>query len=246
MTEPKRKTYRVSWFSTGVSSAVATKLLCPDVDEIIYTHIEDQHHDTIRFIKDCEAWFSKPVTWLQSELGSVASAIFKARYVNGPGGAACTRMLKRQVRQKWEQDNIEKYPLEYVWGLDATEQHRADRILKTMPEFTHRFPLIEKRISKNEAHEILRASGIKRPAMYELGYHNNNCVGCIKGGKGYWNKIRNDFPDVFLERARMERQIGASCINGVFLDELDPNAGAHEAPINDECGILCELQALIK
>ena len=99
-------------------------------------------------------------------------------------------------------------------------------------------------IGKEEAHEILWASGIKRPAMYNLGYHNNNCVGCIKGGKGYWNKIRVDFPKVFKARAELERWAGASCINGVFLDELNPEAGRHDEPINDDCGILCELQAL--
>jgi hypothetical protein len=134
--------------------------------------------------------------------------------------------------------------MQYVWGMDATEKHRAERILQTMPEHAHRFPLIEKRIGKQEAHEILRASGIRRPEMYELGYHNNNCVGCIKGGKGYWNKIRVDFPAVFEARAKLERWANASCINGVFLDELDPEAGRHEPPITDECGILCELQVL--
>ena len=32
--------------------------------------------------------------------------------------------------------------------------------------------------------------------MYDLGYPNNNCIGCIKGGMGYWNRIRKDFPDI--------------------------------------------------
>ncbi len=37
--------------------------------------------------------------------------------------------------------------------------------------------------------------------MYDLGYPNNNCIGCVKGGMGYWNKIRKDFPEVFQKRA---------------------------------------------
>jgi hypothetical protein len=237
--------HHVSWFSTGVSSAVATKLVADELDQILYIHIDDQHPDSLRFVKECEAWFGKKITILQSHLKSVEAAIRKnGKYIAGPGGAACTRALKRKVRQKWEQANVALMPLQYVWGMDASEKHRADRILQTMPEFEHRFPLIEKRIGKSEAHEILKASGIKRPAMYDLGYHNNNCVGCIKGGKGYWNKIRVDYPAVFKARAELERWANASCINGVFLDELDPEAGRHEEPINDDCGILCELQAL--
>lgn len=213
--------------------------------QILYTHINDQHPDSLRFVKDCEQWFGKPVVILQSHLKSVEAAIRKnGKYIAGPGGAECTRALKRRVRQKWEQENIALMPIEYIWGYDNDEQHRADRVLQTMPEYTHRFPLIEKKIGKQEAHEILRASGIRRPAMYDLGYHNNNCIGCIKGGRGYWNKIRVDFPEVFESRAKLERWANASCINGVFLDELDPEAGRHDPPILDECGLLCELQAI--
>lgn len=41
----------VSWFSAGVSSAVATKLANPD--RIIYIHIDDQHPDSMRFVNEC-------------------------------------------------------------------------------------------------------------------------------------------------------------------------------------------------
>ena len=239
--------HSVSWFSAGVSSAVATRLAIDEIDEVFYIHIDDQHPDTLRFVRECEEWFGKPITILQSPYKCVANAVKGAGgrgYVNGPGGAACTRWLKKRVRKEWECDRKNEMRLRYVWGMDCTETHRAERITETMREFDHAFPLIERGIGKAEAHEILRANGIKRPAMYELGYHNNNCVGCVKGGMGYWNKIRVDFPDVFEARAKLEREVGASCIKGAFLDELDPERGRHEGPICDDCGIMCELMAL--
>ena len=49
---------------------------------------------------------------------------------------------------------------------------------------------------------------------------------------------------MFKARAELERWANASCINGVFLDELDPEAGLHEPMIMDECGLLCDLQSL--
>jgi hypothetical protein len=124
--------------------------------------------------------------------------------------------------------------------MDLSEKDRAYRLFDSMPKFDHVFPLIEKSISKQHAHEILKASGIKRPEMYELGYNNNNCIGCVKGGMGYWNKIREDFPDVFKERAVLERKLGMSFIKGCFLDELCPSRGHSVKPIVDDCGILCE------
>jgi hypothetical protein len=113
-----------------------------------------------------------------------------------------------------------------------------------MPDFQHRFPLIERGLSKQDAHGILARAGIKRPKMYDLGYHNNNCIGCVKGGKGYWNKIRVDFPDIFAARVKMERDIGRSCINGRFLDELEPNEGRHDAPISEDCGVFCWIEVM--
>jgi hypothetical protein len=233
----------VSWFSAGVSSAVATKLALakyPDL-EIIYIHIDDQHEDSMRFVKDCESWFGKKITILQNPMGSVDAVVRKHRWINGVGGARCTKELKRRVRQTYEQQNLVKT---YIWGMDCTkrEQMRADRLRETMPLFEHEFPLIDHNITKEKAHSILAGTGIKRPHMYDLGYPNNNCVACVKGGAGYWNKIRIDFPEMFASRAKLERDIGASCLKGVYLDELDPEAGRELKIIEiEDCGILCEL-----
>lgn len=243
--DPKLLT--VAWFSAGVSSAVAIKLMIDQIDLIIYTHIEDQHYDGMRFLKDCEEWFGKPIQILQSSLKSVDGACLMAGgkgYINGPSGAACTSSLKIKVREKWEDKNEDKH-IRYIWGFDSNELHRHNRkIEKSLPQFEHVSPLIDKNYSKSAVHKILKASGIKRPAMYDLGYNNNNCVGCVKGGMGYWNHIRVDFPEVFEARAKMERKVGRSCINGVFLDELDPEVGRHTSPVVNDCGILCELMGL--
>ena len=232
----------VSWFSAGVSSAVATKLAINEIDEIIYTHIEDQHSDTMRFVQDCERWFGRPVTVLKSPYSNVETACLASGgrgYINGPSGAACTKFLKRRVRLEWEWTQRE--PLRYVWGMDFTERARYERICEAMPDQEHIFPLVKARLTKEQVHEILKASGVKRPVMYDLGYHNNNCVGCVKGGMGYWNKIRVDFPEMFKARSRMGRKIQATCIKGVYLDNLDPERGRHGSPIVGDCGILCEL-----
>jgi len=241
----KKRIKTVGWFSAGVSSAVAVKLEIDNIDEIIYTHIEDQHPDSIRFISECQQWFGKPVRVVMSLYVSVENACLSSGgrgYINGPHGAACTKFLKRRVRREWEID--QSYHLRYVWGLDSTEQSRADRIVVGMPDQDHVFPLISQGIEKTKAHQILKASGISRPAMYDLGYLNNNCVGCVKGGMGYWNKIRVDFPEVFEKRALMERRIQATCIKGIYLDELDPDRGREQKPIVEDCGIFCEMMSL--
>ena len=229
---------RIAWFSAGVSSAVAIKLDIDNIDKIIYIDIDDQHPDSIRFVLDCERWFGKPIDIWKSELGSVERALLASGYVNSPYGSPCTVKLKKRLRKQWEKEHPEV--ASYVWGMDLSEKDRADRLKEAMPEYEHIFPLIEQNIGKKEAHQRLLASGIKRPKMYDLGYPNNNCIGCVKGGKGYWNKIKQDFPDVFEARAKMERVIGGSCLKDYFLDELPEEKGNMPSIIVDDCGIFCE------
>ena len=223
--------------SAGVSSFIAG-YLAKDVDRFIYIDVENQHPDSMRFIKDCEKVLGKPVEVLKSEYGSVENVIKTFRFINGPYGAKCTEVLKKQVRRNWEREHAE-YDITYVWGYDRSEVHRADRIKKTQIEFDHEFPLIENGLTKQAAHGLCERLGVKRPVMYDMGYDNNNCIGCVKGGMGYWNKIRVDFPAVFRQMEELERLIGRSCINGVFLDELDPERGRKGKVIMPDCGMFC-------
>jgi hypothetical protein len=229
---------KVSWFSAGVSSFIACYLERETIDKIMYIHIDDQHEDTMRFLKDCEKALGKKIEILQSPYKSVSRVIQQFRYINSPYGAKCTDILKKRVRKEWEYG---KTDLTYVWGYDISERHRAERLQKAFPEHQHIFPLIERGLTKEDCHGLCSSLGIKRPAMYDLGYRNNNCIGCVKGGMGYWNKIRKDFPEVFAERARLEREIGASCINGVYLDELEPDRGRFDDEVLEECSIFCQM-----
>ena len=187
----------VSWFSAGVSSAVATKLSIDDIDEIVYIHIDDHHPDSIRFVDDCQKWLGKEIVRIQSPYKCVNNALLGAGgkgYVNGVAGAPCTRFLKRRLRKEWELNQTDK--LRYVWGMDINEKHRTDMLRESMPDQEHVFPLIDKNISKEEAHRMLSASGIKRPKMYDLGYHNPNPCGLSLGNKLYYNHTRNQLKDL--------------------------------------------------
>lgn len=230
---------KIVWLSAGVSSFIAGYLVKDTVDKWIYIDIADQHPDSLRFIRDCEKVVGMKVEILKSdEFNTVEEVCRQFKYINSPHGAPCTGMLKKKVRKKWENEHLGEH-LTYVWGMDLNERNRAERLVKSQPEYEHEFPLIDNNISKQDAHAILDRLGIKRPAMYDLGFLNNNCVGCVKGGMWYWNQIRKHFPDVFEARAKLEREINASCLNGLFLDELPLDAGRKNDEISQDCGIMC-------
>lgn len=242
----------IGWFSTGITSAVACKMALRMYDnvELYYIDTGSQDEDSTRFFNDCQRWFGKDIIVVKNnKYENHFDAIEKRGFINSPGGAACTKVFKKDMRYKI-QDDLKEWDGQ-VFGFDISETKRAKRFTEQNPDAKGLYPLIERNISKDECAAMLLKEGIELPLMYRLGYSNNNCVGCVKGGIGYWNKIRKDFPENFNRMAALERKVGASCLTQevgnrkhvpLFLDELHPDRGRYPTEVMPECGIFCEIE----
>lgn len=235
----------IGWFSCGITSAVACKIALDqygkDMVKLYYIAIDSAHQDNDRFIKDCEDWYGVSIEVVKSnKYNDQFEVIEDSGYINGPTGARCTLMLKKEVRKKVERDH--NYPPQ-VFGFEYSKReiNRAVRFAQQYDYAKPVFPLIERKMTKEMCAELLLKNGIRLPAMYELGFRNNNCIGCVKGGKGYWNKIRKHFPEVYEKMAKLEREVNRSCINGRYLDEMTETEGRDEPPILPDCGTFCEV-----
>lgn len=231
----------VCWFSCGAASAVATKLILSEKHQdkevvIAYTEVMEEHPDNKRFIKDCEKWFGQEIVILGNDKYKRSIyETFQTSAMNIRGAAPCTRLLKKNVRLKFE------HPTDVqVFGYTAEEQDRYDRFLDAN-NIDCRAPLIEKGLDKVDCLAIIKNAGIELPAMYQMGYLNNNCIGCVKGGKGYWNKIRVDFPETFNRMAKLERKKQQTVFKDVYLDELPLDAGNYPQEPDIQCGIFCHM-----
>lgn len=228
----------ISWFSCGITSAVATKLALLTYKDvrIIYINTHSEHEDSMRFLKDCEKWYERSIEiYSSNKYSSHFDVIEKKRFINSPAGAPCTLELKKKIRWLIE-DRIKTWDAQVI-GYDVSEIKRAFRFKQQYPTAKPIYPLIEKGLSKADCLAMIERNGIEPPVMYKMGYHNNNCIGCVKGGKGYWWKIKQDFPLIFDRMAKTEREIGRSCIKGCFLDELTE---VHLKPILPSCSLFCD------
>jgi hypothetical protein len=197
-----------------------------------------------RFLKDCEKWFGKEIKIIQdTRYKDHIDLCIKVKSVNFVGGAECSRTLKKKQRQKFEREHPEITAQIFGFEYDKKEINRAIRFKEQNPKTNPLFPLIEKKLNKAGCMSMVQKAGIELPTMYKLGFSNNNCVGCVKGGMGYWNEIRKHFPGQFQRMAEAERLIGYTCIKGKYLDELDPEAGRHESAPMPECDLFCEIEA---
>jgi len=236
-------TRTVVWFSSGAASAVAAKIAVTSRDNVHLVYIDTgaEHPDNTRFTADVAAWCDAPIETLKSDRYDDTWQVWeKRRYLNGPTGALCTAELKKRPRFAYQHpDDVQAF------GYTAEEAKRADRFSEQNPGVDLWTPLIERGLGKTDCLTIIERAGIELPVMYRLGYRNNNCIGCVKGGLGYWNKIRVDFPDVFDRMARLERDIGATCSRdddgAVWLDELDPDRGNYKAEPSGDCSLLCAI-----
>jgi hypothetical protein len=241
----------VCWFSAGITSTIATKVALDqygkDNVDVIFFETGSHHSDNERYLKDCEEKiFGKKIEVVQNVKYKTVDQVVALGYINSPGGAYCTKLLKKDLRLKLEKERKWDHQI-FGFEYDKKEINRAIRFKEQYPTTNPLFPLIDLKFDKTRCIEELKKYEVDLPMMYRLGYTNNNCVGCVKGGIGYWNKIRKDFPDVFEQMAKREREINATCLlelkNGkktrLFLDTLDPERGRMEAPITSECGVIC-------
>ncbi len=242
----------VCWFSHGAASAVATILAFreygPDNCIAVCQDTGSEHPDNTRFRAEFTRATNIPVEVIKSDKYSDIWDVFeKTRWLVGPRGARCTSELKRMVAERYLNffDDLE------VLGYTSDEEKRLAQWQKNNEERFIDPILVRNQYSKQMCFDELARLGIELPAMYLLGYQNNNCIGCVKGQAGYWNKIRRDFPETFDRMAKVERELDvAICkteptVDGkrqrirVFLDELDPSAGRYKDEPPMTCGFLC-------
>lgn len=243
----------LSWFSCGAASAVATKLAIAESDEpitIAYCEVVEEHPDNKRFLQDCQEWFGQDVIVLGNDKykRSIYKVFESTRYLKGPNGARCTGELKKAVRKEFERIGDRQ-----VFGYTVEEAYRLDRFIDANNDVDVWPILIDNGLTKNDCLAMLANAGIELPAMYKLGYQNNNCIGCVKGEAGYWNKIRVDFPDVFERMAKMEKALGRTVckrewtengkrmIERIPLTELPPELGDYGKEPDIDCGIFCHM-----
>ena len=238
------------WFSCGAASAVAAKRTIERYGKIasvkvLNNPVIEEDTDNLRFLKDVAGWIGQDIETVRNPNWpscSAAEVWQKRKFMSGPHGAPCTLELKKAARQEWERHH--QVDLN-VLGFTADEIKRHQRFIQN--ERTNVLPiLIEEGITKADCFKILKDAGLKLPRVYEMGYPNANCIGCVKAtSPTYWNHVRKNHPGVFALRAQQSREIGARLVrvNGdrIFLDELSPDAqGRPMKGMDFECGIFCE------
>ncbi len=236
----------ISWWSAGAASTVATMLANKQYDNVSVVNIEikEEHPDNVRFKKDCEKWFNQKIKTVGNDKynRSIFEVFKKTRYMAGVGGAACTRLLKKEVRQKYERlDDIQ------VFGFTVDEEHRLQRLLDSQPEVRFVAPLIEKGLTKADCLAIVQDAGITLPTLYLQGFNNNNCIPCVKGGAGYHKLMAKHYPEASAKMNAYEKLLNVNLLKHTVnsevirhkIDEIPDHIPMQDDSVDIQCGIFC-------
>lgn len=201
----------ICWWSGGVTSAVACRLATMMYSKcrVVFIDTMNEDIDTYRFNKHCENVWGITIERIYNPdypLSPVQSVWRKYNSLNNATGAICSSELKRTTRERFQKENAFTHQ---VFGFDINEGKRMKAMKKNYPECKAVFPLAFYGMSKEDCIGFLNNEGIDIPSAYKLGFQNNNCLktGCVQGGVGYWQKMKEEFPEKFLAMADMEHEL---------------------------------------
>jgi hypothetical protein len=198
--------------SGGIGSYIALKRIVEKhgsenvVAVFCDTLVED--NDLYRFLEDIVNKFSIGIIRLVDgrkpfELCYQHKFLFNSRV------AKCSAELKSKPFNEWLKKTYEPNECVLYFGIDFTESHRCNAIVRNYDPYKVEFPLLdEPLLYKNEMLKQLQDDGIEVPRMYKLNFAHNNCGGiCFKAGIGHFRNLYLKDKEKYIEAETEEENV---------------------------------------
>lgn len=175
-------------FSGGLCSWYAAHLLVArhgkSAVTLLFADTNYEHADLYRFLKDASADLGIPITRI-ADGRTPWEVFFSERMMGNSQTDMCSRILKRELLQKWTSENCDRRNTVQAVGLASGERSRYIRFRAKMRAkgWKSQAPAMETGASKQEMMDALRRRGLTLSESYDDGFAHDNCGGfCIKQG----------------------------------------------------------------
>lgn len=121
----------------------------------------------------------------------------------------CSRVLKRELLDRWRKEHGNAEDTTVYLGLDWTEQHRLERVRARFAPWRVEAPMTEPPYyTKRQMLTWLRCEGLVPPRLYEMGFPHNNCGGfCVKAGQAQFALLLRTMPERYRWHEEQERKL---------------------------------------
>lgn len=216
-------------YSGGMGSFAEAKSCCdkygPENVLCIFADVHMEDPDTYRFIFETLE-FLKCRSHYISQNKNPWELFKEKRFIGNTRVDICSSQLKRNPINNFIKENFctsfkemtyhRNKPATYEtrWksdiaeihlGIDYSEYHRLQETQKIMRPLIYRSTLVEEgRIIPKDYSEQF---GIKKPALYNLGFPHNNCGGfCVKAGLGQFKMLWEKLPERYAWHEQQEQE----------------------------------------
>lgn len=192
-------------FSGGICSYFAAKLTIERYGSanvvLLFADTNYEDPDLYRFLDDASSKLGVPITRI-ADGRNPWEIFFDERFLGNSRVDLCSRILKRELLDKWCLEHCSRRGTRLVVGLSSGEKARYIRWRARMRArgWKVEAPVVATGWGKDEMLSRLLADGLEPPALYEEGFAHNNCGGrCVKAGQASWRLLLQKRPESYLE-----------------------------------------------
>jgi len=202
----------VVMYSGGVSSWAAAKRVAgahgTKCLTLLFADTKVEHPDTYRFMRESAVNVGGQLVEIAD--GRTIWEVFRdERFLGNSRVDPCSKILKRQLMDRWiaarfTPDNVVLYV-----GLDWTEPHRVERLKARRVPWRVEAPLTEAPyLLKTDLHAWAEREGLAQQYLYRVGASHANCGGgCIKMGLGGFARLLAADPATYADWERNEQTL---------------------------------------
>lgn len=203
----------VVMFSGGVGSWAAAKRVAErhgtDNLTLLFCDTRMEDDDLYRFLYEAAANVGGELVTLTE--GRIPWEVFRDERFLKQSADPCSKILKRQIADRWFAQHLTPETCVRYVGIDWTEEHRFTRLRSRLAPWRVEAPLCEAPyVTKSDAFDRLNAEGIAPPRLYAMGFSHNNCGGfCIKAGHGHFATLLRAMPERYAYHEAQEAALRA-------------------------------------
>ncbi len=221
-------------FSGGIGSwAAAKRVVAKHGKEntvLLFADTMMEDADTYRFLNEAALNVGIPLTRI-ADGRTPWEVFFDERYLGNSRVDPCSRILKRQLLDRWHKENGTPDMCIIHLGIDWSEIHRLHRLQEYPSDWTFEAPMCEPPfLDKEQMIAMAEAEGIERQLLYKLGFPHANCGGfCIKAGHAHFIRLLQTMPDRYAFHEGKERELRAYLGKNVTI--LSDRRGGKKRPM---------------
>ena len=206
------KIKHIIFYSGGLGSFLAAKRVVEQhgAENVIlmFTDTKYEHQDLYRFIEE-GAYYLGAKLEILSEGRDVFQVFKDVKLMGNTRIDPCSRVLKREVSNKWIRENFKPKDCVLYFGIDWQEEHRTKSIVKNWAPYRVEFPLCQQPfLFPVQRFQILEECGIEKPYLYKIGMSHNNCAGfCVKAGQKHYKTLFHADPNLYKQHEEKELEV---------------------------------------